>query len=73
MGLLIIVKLKEALEIPYPIGTESLRKTWGYYVYEETKDIYLVMKVLNKYTIEETLKYIGCLEDTTVNLDKFEI
>lgn len=67
------VKLREVLNISYPIGTQSLRKTWGYYVYRETKDIYLVMKVLNKYTIEETLKYIGYEEETTINLDKFEI
>lgn len=68
------VRLKEILDIPYPIGTQSLSKTWGYYVYIETKDIFLVMKVLNKKTPEETLKYIGYSEDDDlVNFNNFKI
>lgn len=68
------VRLKEILDIPYPIGTQSLSKTWGYYVYIETKDIFLVMKVLNKKTPEETLKYIGYSEDDNlVNFNNFKI
>lgn len=68
------VRLKEILDIPYPIGTQSLSKTWGYYVYIETKDIFLVMRVLNKKTPEETLKYIGYSEeDNLVNFNNFKI
>lgn len=68
------VRLKEILDIPYPIGTQSLSKTWGYCVYTETKDIFLVMRVLNKKTPEETLKYIGYSEDDNlVNFNDFKI
>jgi integrase len=68
------VKLREILNISYPIGTQSLSKTWGYYVYNETKDIYLIMRVLNKNTPEEALKYIGYSdEDELLDFDSFEI
>lgn len=68
------VKLREVLDISYPIGTQSLSKTWGYYIYKETKDIYLVMKILNKNTPEEALKYIGYSdEDELLDFQNYEI
>ena len=68
------VKLREVLDIPYPIGTQSLSKTWGYYVYRETKDIHLIMRVLNKNTTEEALKYIGYYEEEELlDFKDFEI
>lgn len=47
------------LKIPYPIGTHSLRKTWGYNVYKKTKDIGSIMKILNHSSVAHTLRYIG--------------
>jgi len=41
------------------IGAHSLRKTWGYHYYKETKDIRTVMKVLNHDSELTTLRYIG--------------
>ena len=41
------------------IGSHSLRKTWGYHYYKETKDIRTVMKVLNHDSESTTLRYIG--------------
>ena len=41
------------------IGTHTMRKTFGYHIYQETKDITLVQKLLNHSSPEITLAYIG--------------
>ncbi|MGL5316554.1 MAG: tyrosine-type recombinase/integrase, partial [Peptostreptococcaceae bacterium] len=61
-------KIKDMLNISYPIGSHSLRKTWGYTAYKKTKDIAIIMKVLNHSSIEQTLKYIGIEEEEINNL-----
>ena len=58
-------KAKKDLNISYPIGTHSLRKTWGHRVYKGTLDIAVVMSILNHSSAEQTLKYIGIDEDRT--------
>ena len=58
-------KAKKDLNISYPIGTHSLRKTWGHRVYKSTLDIAIVMSILNHSSAEQTLKYIGIDEDRT--------
>lgn len=40
-------------------GTHSLRKTWGYFCYRETKNIALIMEVYNHSSEKVTLRYIG--------------
>ena len=40
-------------------GTHSLRKTWGYFCYTETKNIALIMEVYNHTSEKVTLRYIG--------------
>lgn len=59
-------KVQNMLNITYPIGSHSLRKTWGYVVYKKTKNIAIIMKVLNHSSIEQTLKYIG-VEQEDIN------
>lgn len=65
---------KADLNIAYPIGTHSLRKTWGHTVYRGTLDIALVMSIFNHSSAEQTLKYIG-IEQEMINkvYDKFKI
>lgn len=65
---------RDFLDIQYPIGTHSFRKTWGYNVYTKTKDIALVMKALNHSSQAVTLRYIG-IEQETLNAtyDSIEI
>ena len=40
-------------------GSHSLRKTWGYIAYNQTKNIGLLMEVFNHSSSKETLRYIG--------------
>lgn len=51
-------------------GTHSLRKTWGYFAYKETKNIALIMKAYNHDSEKETLKYIGIIQKDKDNLYK---
>lgn len=54
------LKLAEKdLKLNYPIGTHSFRKTWGHYVYKNTKDIALLMTAFNHSSPAITLRYIG--------------
>lgn len=45
------------------IGTHSLRKTFGYWVYKDTKDVAALQKLFNHSSPEETLRYIGIEQD----------
>lgn len=57
---------RDMLNIQYPIGTHSFRKTWGYNVYSRTKDIAIVMKAFNHSSEAITLRYIG-IEQEKIN------
>lgn len=46
------------------IGTHTLRKTFGYHMYQQTHDIVTIQKILNHATQEYTLRYIGITQDT---------
>lgn len=67
-------KLRDMLSIEYPIGSHSLRKTWGYHVYKGTLNIALLMKAFNHSSAEQTLKYIGIEEENITKIyPQFEI
>jgi len=44
-------------------GTHSMRKTLAYYIYTETKNLALVMNMLNHKNPAVTLRYIGITQD----------
>ena len=46
------------------IGTHTMRKTFGFHIYQKTKDITLVQKLLNHSSPEFTLAYIGMTQKT---------
>ena len=46
------------------IGTHTMRKTFGYHLYQQTKDIVLVQKTLNHASPEITLAYIGMTQES---------
>lgn len=45
------------------IGTHTLRKTFGYHMYLQTKDAVTIQKILNHSSLEITLRYIGVTQD----------
>lgn len=45
------------------IGTHTLRKTFGYHMYQKTKDITLVKRLLNHSNESITMGYIGMDQD----------
>jgi integrase len=56
------------------IGTHSMRKTFGYRLYLETKDIALLMDHFNHWEEKITLRYVGLLQDTLDDaLEDFEL
>lgn len=61
-------EIMKALNIKYRLGTHSLRKTWGYYMYKESNDLGLVMKVLNHSNSHTTLSYIGITEEKLMKM-----
>jgi len=65
----ILSEAAEALGIDN-IGTHSMRKTFGYHLYQKTKDIVLVKELLSHSDIEITKRYIGLVQrskDVAVN------
>lgn len=50
-------------EIKLALGTHSMRKTRGYHLYRNTKDIARVMKMLRHNSEGVTLRYIGITQD----------
>lgn len=67
-----IKKIKENIEISYPIGTDSFRKTWGRIVYQKTGDIHLLMNVFNHINAAKSLDFIGINENQISHLLKNE-
>lgn len=49
------------------IGTHTLRKTFGYHMYQQTHDAVTIKEILNHSDISVTLRYIGINQD---NKDK---
>lgn len=58
-GYNIIQEAKRLCGIRYPIGTHTLRKTYGYWFYRETGDIVALQAILNHSSPAVTLVYIG--------------
>lgn len=46
------------------IGTHSMRKTFGYHLYQNTKDIVLIKELLSHTDVEITKRYIGLVQRT---------
>jgi integrase len=46
------------------IGTHTLRKTFGYHFYQQTKDVAMLQEIFNHSSPAITLKYIGVNQDS---------
>lgn len=62
----IIQELKNKIGIKYEVGCHSLRKSFGRFIYDETKDIYLVQRLLQHSSPRITEQYI-CLNPETID------
>ncbi|MGD6871212.1 tyrosine-type recombinase/integrase [Sutcliffiella horikoshii] len=49
------------------IGTHTMRKTFGYHFYHQSKDVSVLMKLFNHSDQKVTLRYIGVEQDTLDN------
>lgn len=56
------------------IGTHTLRKTFGYHFYNQTKDAATLRLIFNHSSDAVTLRYIGILQESiNTKIDNFEI
>lgn len=55
------------VDIEDGIGTHTMRKTFGYWYYKQTKDVAKLQLILNHSHPEITLKYIGITEEEIEN------
>jgi integrase len=60
-------KASEMVDIVDGIGTHTMRKTFGYWYYKQTKDIATLQTILNHSHPEITLRYIGITEEEIEN------
>lgn len=58
----ILNDVAKKLNMPYKIGTNTLRKTFGYHHYLQNKDVKYLQKLFNHSSSKQTLAYIGVLE-----------
>lgn len=58
-----LYKAKDFLNIPYSIGTHSLRKTWGRNAFEKSNSIGFVSTALGHSSEKVTQRYIGIEEE----------
>ncbi|WP_188376848.1 tyrosine-type recombinase/integrase [Halobacillus andaensis] len=56
-------KAGEMADIPEGIGTHTMRKTFGYWYYKRTHDIFILQAILNHSNIAVTKKYIGITQE----------
>jgi integrase len=63
----ILNKVADEFEYKEKIGCHTLRKTFGYWIYQETKDAATLQDIFNHSSLEYTKRYIGVNQD---NQDK---
>jgi integrase len=67
-------KAAEMCDIPEGIGTHTMRKTFGYWYYKQSKDIATLQRILNHSHPEITLRYIGITDEEIENsLQSFKL
>lgn len=59
----IINEVANAVGVKGPIGTHTLRKTFGYHFYQRTKDVAMLQHIFGHSSPSITLRYIGINDD----------
>lgn len=65
---MILTRAAKSINYKEPIGTHSLRKTFGYIAYSQTNNLSYVQKRLNHASPDTTLRYIGLDEKTMTDI-----
>jgi len=60
-------KAADMVDMPDGIGTHTMRKTFGYWFYKQTKDVAKLQSILNHSHPEITLHYIGITDEEIEN------
>ncbi|WP_347861553.1 tyrosine-type recombinase/integrase [Salimicrobium sp. PL1-032A] len=60
-------KASDMVDMPDGIGTHTLRKTFGYWFYKQTKDVAQLQNILNHTHPRITLDYIGITDEEIEN------
>lgn len=63
MGYKIMKQVQKGCNIPYNLGTHTMRKTYGFWFYRKYKDIATLQKILNHSSPSITMIYIGLTQD----------
>lgn len=58
----VMQRLAKGVKLNYPIGTHSMRKTFGYHYYKKTNNVVALQKMLNHSDPQTTLIYIGVIQ-----------
>jgi integrase len=67
-------KAADMCDIKDGIGTHTMRKTFGYWYYKQSKDIARLQRLLNHVHPEITLRYIGITDEEIENsLQSFKL
>ncbi|MEH6957245.1 tyrosine-type recombinase/integrase [Neobacillus drentensis] len=67
-------KAADMCDISEGIGTHTMRKTFGYWYYKQSKDIATLQRILNHSHPEITLRYIGITDEEIENsLQSFKL
>jgi integrase len=67
-------KAADMCDIDEGIGTHTMRKTFGYWYYKQSKDIATLQRILNHSHPEITLRYIGITDEEIENsLQSFKL
>lgn len=64
----IINAAAKTVGITDPIGTHTLRKTFGYHAYKQGTDLALIQEILNHRSQKDTKRYIGITQDDIDNV-----
>lgn len=58
----ILQEIKEGCRLKYPVGTHTMRKTFGYHYYKQTNNVVALQRMLNHSRPDITLVYIGMVQ-----------
>ena len=64
----ILNNVARVFDYKHPMGCHTLRKTFGYWLYQDTKDAASIMDILNHSDISITKRYIGVTQESNENM-----